>query len=134
MRHTGIDLNEWHSRVLLPINPAGNNSRSSTSKCARPGNPSGPLCGETIVFTGTLTMVRDQAAERAANAACDVADNVTKATTLLVVGDQDIRLLAGHNKSSKHRKAEELMAKGQPLRILTESDFLQLMSLEAMAA
>jgi DNA polymerase-3 subunit epsilon len=40
-----------------------------------------------------------------------------------VVGDQDIRRLAGHEKSSKHRKAEELIRQGQRIRIVGESDF-----------
>ncbi len=48
---------------------------------------------------------------------------VTKHTTLLVVGDQDLRKLNGQEKISKHRKAEQLIAKGQALRILGESDF-----------
>jgi DNA polymerase III subunit epsilon len=48
---------------------------------------------------------------------------VTKHTTLLVVGDQDVRKLAGHEKSAKHRKAEELIANGQRIRIISESDF-----------
>ena len=47
----------------------------------------------------------------------------------MVVGDQDIRVLAGHDKSSKHRKAEELIAKGQKIRILKESDFTELVKL-----
>ena len=58
-----------------------------------------------------------------------VADNVTKKTTMLVVGDQDIRVLAGNSKSSKHRRAESLMLKGQKIRILAESDFEKLVSL-----
>ncbi len=32
--------------------------------------------------------------------------------------------LAGHMKSNKHRKAEELIAKGRPIRIIAESDFM----------
>ena len=68
-------------------------------------------------------MLRHDAAVAAANAGCQVDDGVTKHTTLLVVGDQDIRKLAGHEKSSKHRKAEELINKGQRIRIVGESDF-----------
>jgi DNA polymerase-3 subunit epsilon len=49
--------------------------------------------------------------------------NVTKKTTILVVGEQDISLLAGHDKSIKHRKAELLALEGQPIRIIRESDF-----------
>ena len=74
-------------------------------------------------------MPRRQASEMAAGAGCEVADGVTKHTTLLVVGDQDIRVLNGHDKSSKHRKAEELIAKGLPIRILTESDFASMVGL-----
>jgi len=37
-----------------------------------------------------------------------------------------LKRLAGHNKSSKHRKAEELIRMGYPIRIIKESDFLQL--------
>lgn len=90
---------------------------------AQSGNPEGRLFGEIAVFTGTLALSRRDAAELASRAGCEVADGVTKHTTLLVVGDRDIRHLAGHEKSNKHRKAEELIAKGQPIRILTETDF-----------
>ena len=37
-----------------------------------------------------------------------------------------MRVLNGHEKSGKHRKAEELIAKGQFIRILRESDFKRL--------
>ena len=90
------------------------------------GNPDGPLAGEEIVFTGALSITRREAAALAATLGCDVAASVKKTTTLLVVGDQDIRLLAGNEKSAKHRKAEELVRGGQPIRFLKESDFLRL--------
>lgn len=54
---------------------------------------------------------------------------MTKKTTLLVVGDTDVQRLAGHEKSSKHRKAEELVAKGAPIRILRETDFRELVAM-----
>jgi DNA polymerase-3 subunit epsilon len=79
------------------------------------------------VFTGALSMPRREAADLAARAGCEVDGGVTKDTTLLIVGDQDVtRLAPGESKSSKHLKAEALIAKGQPIRILRESDFLQL--------
>ena len=106
-------------RVKKPINPL-------TEIIAREGNPEGPLYGETAVFTGALGIPRREAAQLAADAGCQVADAVNKATTLLVVGDQDIQRLNGQEKSSKHRKAEELILKGQGIRILGESDFQRL--------
>lgn len=120
---SGIGLNVWMTRVHQPINP------SSTEPIAMDGNPDGVLAGEEIVFTGALTLPRREAAALAAKAGCDVVPGVRKTTTLLVVGDQDIQRLAGHEKSIKHRKAEDLIAKGQTLRILRESDFLGLVNL-----
>ena len=65
----------------------------------------------------------------AAKIGCQVESGVTKKTTILVVGNQDIKKLAGHEKSSKHRKAEGLILNGQPIRILGESDFKELINL-----
>ena len=121
--HTGKNLDEWVVRAYQPI------STSIKSSIAREGNPDGVLAGEVIVFTGALSMPRSQAAEFAANAGCDVGDGVNKKTTLLVVGDQDISKLAGHDKSSKHRKAEELIESGVNIRILSEKDFVEICNL-----
>jgi DNA polymerase-3 subunit epsilon len=74
-------------------------------------------------------MVRREAATLAAAIGCQVDAGVTQNTTLLVVGDQDVQRLAGHAKSAKHRKAEDLIRKGQPIRILRESDFRELVEL-----
>ena len=120
MKQSGLDLSGWLARVEQPIDP------ETAKPIVYDGNPDGPLFGEQIVFTGALTLPRREAAALAAKAGCDVAAGVKKSTTLLVVGDQDIRKLAGHEKSTKHRKAELLIAKGQPIRILRESDFVRL--------
>ena len=117
IRESGLSLEDWFGRVMQPISTDG------SSSIAREGNPDGELFGEVLVFTGALEIPRRDATEMAAKVGCTVAKGVTKATTLLVVGDQDISKLAGHAKSSKHRKAEDLMGKGVPIRILSESDF-----------
>jgi len=114
---TGLSAEEWLTRVEQPIGSSG------AQGIRRDGNADGPLSGEVLVFTGKLSMPRRMAADSAAGAGCRVDGGVTKHTTLLVVGDEDVRRLAGHDKSSKHRKAEELIAAGQPIRILAESDF-----------
>jgi DNA polymerase-3 subunit epsilon len=82
------------------------------------------LLGETVTFTGKLQTSRDAVASEAAVAGADVQDNVTKRTTILVVGDQDIRLTKGQTKSTKHRRAEELIEKGCQIKIVGESDFM----------
>lgn len=114
---TGLGIDQWLERAKQPIDP------SMPLRIIRDANPDGPLYGEVLAFTGSLSMLRSQAADVASVAGCEVDAGVTKRTTLLVVGDEDIRKLAGHEKSSKHRKAEELIAKGQRIRIIGESDF-----------
>ncbi|MCC6189054.1 MAG: transposase [Anaerolineales bacterium] len=119
----GLDLDAWLKRVQQPIDPS---AVSSGAAIRREGNPDGALFGEVLVFTGALEIPRREAADLAASLGCNVASGVTKNTTLLVVGDQDIRKLAGQEKSSKHRKAEQLIAEGASIRILKESDFREL--------
>ena len=123
MRETGLSVDEWVVRAKS--SSAGG---STSERITRDGNPEGPFYGEVAVFTGALSMPRGEAADLAAAAGCEVAPSVTKSTTLLIVGDQDIRKLAGHEKSSKHRKAEKLIEKGQPIRILRETDFRSIAS------
>lgn len=91
-------------------------------------DPDGPLYGEVIVFTGALSITRLEAARMAFKAGCDVNDSVSKKVTLLVVGDQDAEKLAGFSKSSKHRKAEQLISEGCPIRILAEKDFIEMVN------
>jgi hypothetical protein len=91
------------------------NATNSVPAEKREGNPEAALLGEVLVFTGALEIPRHEAADLAAAIGCEVAPGVTKKTTILVVGDQDIKKLSGHGKSSKHRKAEDLVAKGVPM-------------------
>lgn len=119
IEETKIPLEDWLIHAYQPI---------SGSKISLQGDPDGPLFGETIVFTGALSMPRLEAAELAAKVGCNISSNVNRSTTILVIGDQDIRRLAGFDKSSKHRKTEELITKGQAIRILGESDFIRLVN------
>jgi DNA polymerase-3 subunit epsilon len=120
---TGLDVQSWLRRVKQPIDPT---NTSSGSAITRDGDPEGELYGEVMVFTGALEIPRREAAYLAARIGCSVAAGVTKKTSLLVVGDQDVSKLAGKEKSSKHIKAEQLIKKGQKIRIIKESDFKEL--------
>jgi len=120
---TGLDIEGWLSRIKQPI------GAGSEHAIKRDGNPEGPLYGEVLVFTGTLEIPRREAADIADRIGCYVDPGVTKKTTILVVGDQDVKKLSGHEKSSKHRKAEDLISKGQSIRILRETDFRKLAQL-----
>jgi DNA polymerase-3 subunit epsilon len=94
------------------------------------GNQNGPLYGHVACFTGQLAMSRVEAATFAAGAGITIKTVVSKKVTLLIVGDQDISALAGHDKSSKHRRAEELQREGHEIKILGETEFLRLIAID----
>lgn len=134
-----MDIAGWLRRVTRPVFSSSSLSSSSKrrsgslgSSVRREGNLEGPLYGEIIVFTGTLSISRRKAADMAAEVGCAVVDRVTEATTILVAGIQDrSRLKKGYRKSSKHRKAEALIDQGVDIQILSESDFSDLMVISA---
>jgi DNA polymerase-3 subunit epsilon len=121
MAESKTDLASWAE--LLVARP-----RQYPQKVSAAANPNGPLLGEVVVFTGALSIPRGEAADLAARIGCEVAPSVTRRTTMLVVGDQDARWLNGNEKSTKHAKAENLIAAGQRIEVLTESDFVRLVA------
>ena len=126
MEESGTDIVDWLAALARRPRARGYARATGAAKggsIRRQGNPDGLLFGEVVVFTGALGIHRADAADLAAEAGCEVATSVTRRTTLLVVGDTDVRKLAGRTKSSKHRKAEQLVLAGQPIRIIGESDF-----------
>lgn len=68
-KDTGLELADWLNRIKRPI------YNTSVNRTGRPG---GPFYGESIVFTGALSITRREAADIAAEAGCDVAKTVTK--------------------------------------------------------
>lgn len=115
------DLSQWSKIIQEKITP------HQSIKIEEDGNPDGELYGETIVFTGTLSMQRKEAAKLAAEIGCSVKDTVTKDTTILVIGVPNLAVLKDDKKSSKQRKAEKLHAEGHNIKIMYEQDFLNLL-------
>ncbi len=90
-------------------------------------NINGIFFGKTLVFTGVLhTMRRDVAADHASKYGFKIGATVGKNTDYLVVGTQILSSLAGHDKSTKHRTAEQLIESGLDIKIITENDFLEM--------
>ncbi len=121
---SGICIDDWCYEIA-------NNSYSQPSDSARlkrklNGNEKGPLYGENLVITGSLEMPRLKIAKMASDVGITVCTNVSKKTTLLAVGVQDHYKLNGFNKSSKHRKAEELISQGIEIEIISEKDLIEL--------
>jgi len=120
-----MSIEDWFQRIGMPINQSTSKSDYSAS-IKQEGNPEGSLFGENLVFTGALSLPRKEAAGIAAKIGCNVLNSVTQKTTILVVGTQDSTKLAGYEKSSKHRKTEELIEKGKLIKILSEKDFIKM--------
>ena len=123
---TGLSIEDWFKRVGQPIFTY----QGGSSDIKLDGNSEGPLYGENLVFTGSLSLPRAEAGKIAAVLGCDVSNSVTKKTSILVVGTQDESKLARYEKSSKHRKAEELIQKGILIKILSENDFIEICKIE----
>lgn len=89
-------------------------------------NQNGDYFGSVCVFTGGLPVGRDEAMRLANAVGFLVGSSVTRQTTHLIIGEQDLSRLNGHRKSSKERRALELTQKGQRIVFLSGQDFLEL--------
>lgn len=83
------------------------------------------LIGETIVFTGGLEgMTRATAARLIRQQGAMFSNTITKHTTILVVSNSSmLRFNLNGHESTKLRRAKQLQAQGQAIRIMSEDDF-----------
>ncbi|WP_038463336.1 exonuclease domain-containing protein [Arthrobacter sp. PAMC 25486] len=86
-----------------------------------------PLFGQTVVFTGDLSLGRPEAKTMAAAHGAQCASNVTLKTTVLVVGSgftaSDLR---SGRLTSKAQRVLELQRRGQGIEVLSEGEFMQM--------
>lgn len=80
---------------------------------------------KVVCFTGTCKYgVRKELLQKIADIGGKPVDSVTKNTDILIVGQQDYRVVGESGMSSKQRKAIELKNNGQNIEIMSEEDFL----------
>ena len=88
-------------------------------------NPDSYFYGKSVCFTGTMSFTtRKELQQYIAHIGGKPVDSVTRNTDILVVGQQDFRIVGESGMSSKQRKALDLLSKGQDIEILSEADFL----------
>lgn len=81
--------------------------------------------GKNVCFTGTCTYgTRKELLQKIKDIGGIPSDSVTQKTEVLVVGQQDYRVVGDSGMSSKQKKAIQLLEKGQNIEILSESEFL----------
>lgn len=85
--------------------------------------------GKTVCFTGKLSYAtRVELLQKIADVGGTPVNSVTKKTDVLVVGQQDYRVVGDDGMSSKQEKAMKMIEDGHPIEVLSESDFLQLIN------
>ena len=92
-------------------------------------NPDSSIYGKGFVFTGALDkMLRKDAMQIVLNMGGFCFDSVTKKTNYLVLGNGDYCSTVKDGKSSKYKKAEQLMLKGQDIQIISENVFYDMIN------
>lgn len=93
--------------------------------------PENPFFARNIVFTGTLTsMVRREAQIKVLELGGKCSTGVNNSTNFLIVGEQDYSRYGEGFKSSKMKKAENLLSKGQEIELLSENQFIEMIQNE----
>ncbi|NSM11355.1 transposase [Moraxella bovoculi] len=121
MRETRFDLDGIIKRANKTLTLNYENSRTKLK-----GNPDGEYYGETLVFTGVLSIPRSEATALANAKGFDVSPSVNSKTNYLVKGLAEPEKLNGKDMSTKESKALTLIKKGQDIIFLSEEDFFNL--------
>ena len=89
-------------------------------------DPDNIFYGKNICFTGTLKFLyRQDAMQIVADLGGIPSDSVTKKTDILIVGQQDKRIVGDDGLSRKQEKAMRLINEGCKIEIMQESDFIK---------
>jgi len=87
------------------------------------------LFDKSVVFTGKMaTLERKKAQEAVRTKGGHTPSSITHTTDYLVVGDDGSALLGAGQKSTKQKEAEKLVKNGGQIKIITETDFLKMLS------
>lgn len=87
------------------------------------------LAQQSFLFTGKMqSMTRETAEDMVKKANGKISGAVNNKLDFLVIGDDGSPLYGNGRKGSKQVKAEELIAKGATLKIISETAFLQMLS------
>lgn len=89
-------------------------------------NPDHYFYGLYFCFTGKLERMTRKEANKAVALVGGIPEKgVTQRTNILVIGEQDWRVVGTDGLSSKMKKAQSLLEKGQDIEIMTENDFIK---------
>ncbi len=121
-----MSFGELVARAEQPVTLKKSTKKPYYQSLRMQGNSNGPLSGQNICFTGSLGISRREAAELVNGLGAAISTGVTKKTTILVIGTQNSPMITD-GKSSKHKRAEDLIHDGCGIEILDENQFLQVL-------
>src|SRR5262249_268020 len=118
---------EYMIKAFLPADFAPEED-AAAAPAAGPAQPSTvDLKGQSFLFTGKLaTMQRADAEAKVTAANGKNASSVNAKLDFLVIGDEGSPLYGSGKKGSKQLAAEKLVGQGVPIKIISETAFLQL--------
>lgn len=91
-------------------------------------DPNHYFYGLYFCFTGKLERMTRKEANKAVALVGGIPEKgVTQHTNILVVGEQDWRVVGEDGMSNKMKKAQSLLEKGQNIEIMTENDFIKML-------
>jgi DNA polymerase-3 subunit epsilon len=117
--------------LMSRIYAANNFGEQVDIKTIKPGvekfDETNPLFEKKVVFTGTISMPRQEAMQAAVDLGARLGNSVTLDTDFLVTGERDSKFLVkGKIESSKTKKAVEYAARGSAIKVINESQFMAL--------
>ncbi|MCV7371578.1 hypothetical protein H5P33_02465 [Mycolicibacterium arabiense] len=103
----------------------GGSPKAAPAEANQDADPHHPLFGQVMAFTGALaSMKRQEAFDLVARLGAVGSKSVTKNTTLLVIGDGFAGTTPDEFWTGKALDACRWRAKGKPIQVLTEPEFL----------
>ncbi|MBW3514937.1 DNA polymerase III subunit epsilon [Shewanella sp. NKUCC01_JLK] len=101
---------------------------SGTDHRSYPPNELGPMFGQTIVFTGELSMTRAEAFAAVSEIGFEIKNSITKRTNYLVVGDQDLSVVGQSGLSSKQIRVGVLRESGVNIKVINETELYKILN------
>lgn len=87
-----------------------------------------PLYKKNIIFTGKLSIEREDAMQSAANVGAILKNDISRKIDYLVVGEKDSEFCDADGLSKKERKAKELIENGKGhIQIISDAEFMKLL-------
>ena len=117
---------EFHPCRSLKLYQWDKDNLFDPSSVAVDADPDHPFYGANIVFTGKLeSMTRDQARSAVVAIGGNAPERLTMDTNILVVGNQDLRVVGEKGMSGKMKTAAKYKEKGCNIEVIDESDFVE---------